>query len=155
MISLFGGRDKKARQSEKRVRAAPKIHDGAGDFAICRFDAAVLGYDDIVHGKDNHHNADGDPDIAETYMISPADNRTIQITGKKQIPQSLRASAPQVYITRDGRYLVTEPPLSRSAEQAYKRLMRNIHHSFTYQNISASDIIPLFEADARAGIPRY
>ena len=138
MISLFGKRGRGV-QPEKRGRVPPKIHDESGDFAICRFDAAA------AYGKNNHHNDGNNPDIAETYMIIPAENRTIQITGKKQIPQALRASAPQVYITRDGRYLVTEPPLSRNAEQTYRRLMRNIHHSFTYQNISASDVIPLLK----------
>lgn len=64
-----------------------------------------------------------DPEIVEEYMVGRA----------------------RVCITRDGRYIVREPPLTVRAEEAYGRLMRSIHHSFTYQKISREDVIPLLK----------
>lgn len=51
----------------------------------------------------------------------------------------------RVLITRDGRYLVTEPTLTIHAETAYGRLMQHVHHSFTYEDISRDDVIPLLK----------
>ena len=68
-----------------------------------------------------------DPDVVQEYLIGQ--------TGAKA----------RVFITRDGRYIIREPPLTVRAEAAYRRLMQNIHHSFTYQNISSDDVIPLLK----------
>lgn len=54
-------------------------------------------------------------------------------------------SKARVHITRDGRYIIREPPLTIHAETAYRRLMQNIHHSFTYRSISRDDVIPLLK----------
>ena len=62
-----------------------------------------------------------DPDVVQSYVVNGA----------------------RVYVTRDGLYLVREPPLTVRAERAYGRLMRSVHHSFTYRDISRDDIIPL------------
>ena len=35
-----------------------------------------------------------------------------------------------VHITRDGRYLVAEPPLSEAAEAVWSRLMDNLYYSY-------------------------
>lgn len=64
-----------------------------------------------------------DPEVVETYKVGDA----------------------TVYITKDGRYLVSEPPLTTRAESAYKRLMQNVHHSFTFDNIRREDVIPLLK----------
>ncbi|MDE0267220.1 MAG: type II/IV secretion system ATPase subunit [Thaumarchaeota archaeon] len=68
-----------------------------------------------------------DPDVVQEYLVGQ--------TGTKA----------SVFITRDGRYIIKEPPLTVRAEAAYTRLMQNIHHSFTYQDISSEDVIPLLK----------
>ena len=68
-----------------------------------------------------------DPDVVQEYLVGQ--------TGTKA----------RVHITRDGRYIIREPPLTVRAEAAYTRLMQNIHHSFTYQDISSDDVIPLLK----------
>lgn len=50
-----------------------------------------------------------------------------------------------IHITRDGRYLVREPALTAHAEGVYGRLMSNIHHSFTYEDITRGAVIPLLK----------
>jgi len=61
---------------------------------------------------------------------------------------------PTISITKDGRYLVREPSLTAHAESVHRRLMRDIHHSFTYRHINKSDVIPLLkktlEAESKA-----
>ncbi|MDE0266396.1 MAG: type II/IV secretion system ATPase subunit [Thaumarchaeota archaeon] len=64
-----------------------------------------------------------DPDVEETYAVGDA----------------------TVYITKDGRYLVDEPKLSRRAVAAYRRLMSNVHHSFTFRDISREEVVPLLK----------
>ena len=68
-----------------------------------------------------------DPQIVERYEVGEG------------------ATTARVSITRDGRYLVSEPPISRHAEAAYGRLMRSIHHSFTHESIGREDVIPLLK----------
>ncbi|MDE0265429.1 MAG: type II/IV secretion system ATPase subunit [Thaumarchaeota archaeon] len=68
-----------------------------------------------------------DPDVVEEYLVGQADAKA------------------RVFITRDGRYIIREPPLTVRAEAMYIRLMQNIHHSFTYQDISRDDVIPLLK----------
>ena len=68
-----------------------------------------------------------DPDVVQEYVVGQA--------GAKA----------RVFITRDGRYIIREPPLTMRAEAAYRRLMQNIHHSFTYRSISSNDVIPLLK----------
>ncbi|MDE0091160.1 MAG: type II/IV secretion system ATPase subunit [Thaumarchaeota archaeon] len=68
-----------------------------------------------------------DPDVVQKYMVGQTDTKA------------------RVFITRDGRYIIREPPLTVRAETAYRRLMQNIHHSFTYQDISSDDVIPLLK----------
>jgi len=51
----------------------------------------------------------------------------------------------QLYITKDGRYLVSEPKLTRRAAAAYRRLMGNVHHSFTFDDIKKEDVVPLLK----------
>ena len=72
-----------------------------------------------------------DPDIVREYVVGGS--------------SSGGGGEARVYITGDGRYLVREPPLTAHAEAAYGRLMRNIHHSFTHENIGREDVIPLLK----------
>ena len=68
-----------------------------------------------------------DPDVVQEYLVGQTGTRA------------------RVFVTRDGRYIIREPPLTTRAEAAYTRLMQNIHHSFTYQDISSEDVIPLLK----------
>ena len=62
------------------------------------------------------------------------------------VVESYGVGLAKVYITRDGRYLVDEPRLTRRAAAAYKRLMTNVHHSFTLNDISREDVVPLLKS---------
>ena len=63
-----------------------------------------------------------------------------------RIDESYDVGSAKVSITKDGRYLVDEPRLTRRAVAAYQRLMRNVHHSFTLKDISRDDVIPLLKS---------
>ena len=47
----------------------------------------------------------------------------------------------QVYITLDGRYIVSEPKISIDGEKIYNSLMKNIRQSLTLKNFSKSEIL--------------
>lgn len=86
----------------------------------------------------------GPPDAprADEYIICRFDADS----GRYDIAESYDVGRAKVYITRDGRYLVDEPRLSRRAAAAYQRLMSNVHHSFTLSDISREDVIPLLKS---------
>ena len=77
----------------------------------------------------------------EDYVICrfDTDPRNLDIEEKYAVGEAT------VYITKDGRYLVDEPKMSRRAAAAYRRLMRNVHHSFTFRDISREDVVPLLK----------
>lgn len=51
----------------------------------------------------------------------------------------------KIYITKDGRYLVQEPPLSHQAEITLKKLMASIHDSFPLEKTNHDEIIPVLQ----------
>ena len=56
------------------------------------------------------------------------------------VAESYAVNAASVYITLDGRYLVSEPPLSSSAEKIWRRLMENLYYSYC-DNVHDADTV--------------
>ena len=83
----------------------------------------------------------GAPATFDEYVITRFDTDI----PSPQVVETYEVGAARVYITRDGQYLVREPPLSVGAERAYRRLMGSVHHSFTMDDIGQHDVIPLLK----------
>ena len=96
-------------------------------YPICRFDADITNYDIVEEYLVNASHVHGGGGGGSG---STANNKTLSNRGNAH-----------VYITSDGQYIIREPPLSLNARRAYDRLMTNIHHSFTYDNIIERDNI--------------
>jgi len=54
--------------------------------------------------------------------------------------ESYEVNGAQVYITRDGRYQVSEPVLNRDAESVWEGLMDNLYYS--YSDPGDADVVP-------------
>lgn len=74
-------------------------------------------------------------------------------SGAPAHPQaSYRVGAAEVWITREGRYLVSEPALSAGAEKVWRGLMENLYYSYSGGG-GARPVIESLEAEARqAGV---
>ena len=65
-----------------------------------------------------------------------------------QVAASYEVGPARVWVTRDGRYLVCEPPLSSGAEEAWRGLMENLYYSYSGGG-GARPVIESLEAEAR------
>ena len=90
----------------------------------------------------------------DNYAICRFDDQAPDLDVIQEYEVGQTGAKASVFITRDGRYIIREPPLTMRAEAAYTRLMQNVHHSFTYRDISSGDVIPLLrrtlEEESRA-----
>ena len=78
---------------------------------------------------------------SDDYVISRFDTDVQDL----EVVEKYEVGAATVHITKDGRYLVSEPKLTRRAAAAYRRLMSNVHHSFTFDDIKRADVVPLLK----------
>ena len=67
----------------------------------------------------------------EHFTASEFSIAKFQVETPKEIAESYDVNGAVIYITRDGRYLVSEPALSDSAEKVWRHLMDNLYYSYS------------------------
>ena len=69
--------------------------------------------------------------VDEKFTASDFSIAKFQINNPVNLAESYVINGATIYITCDGRYLVSEPNLSSSAESIWKRLMDNLYYSYS------------------------